>query len=232
MQIWGSGWDRWLLGACATFIIWTGWTLVQWKCHDDSTINVVLHCYCYYCKMVIQSKIKVLGIIKSPELLRQKFHFSWATPSWHWRKQHGRKCLKINVGSPWQSWKSAWILFFKTSVNLEMVIRWRYMLVLLVVDVKQVRGWVGVLSCRRHAGQEDGIGVECLSGSGMIAGETSCAYSDIITMSLVSCRAVGIGAYLVRLGKRVVQVENSHIILTGASALNKVCPDFPPPEFT
>ena len=45
-------------------------------------------------------------------------------------------------------------------------------------------------------------------------------------MSLVSCRAVGIGAYLVRLGQRIVQVENSHIILTGASALNKVCPGF------
>lgn len=71
-------------------------------------------------------------------------------------------------------------------------------------------------------GQEDGIGVECLSGSGMIAGETSRAYDDIPTISLVSCRAVGIGAYLVRLGQRVVQVDNSHIILTGASALNKV----------
>ena len=71
-------------------------------------------------------------------------------------------------------------------------------------------------------GEEDGIGVECLSGSGMIAGETSCSYNDIITMSLVSCRAVGIGAYIVRLGQRIVQVENSHIILTGASALNKV----------
>ena len=38
----------------------------------------------------------------------------------------------------------------------------------------------------------------------------------------MTCRAVGIGAYLVRLGQRVVQVENSHIILTGAGALNKV----------
>jgi len=72
------------------------------------------------------------------------------------------------------------------------------------------------------SGQEDGIGVECLSGSGMIAGETSCAFNEVVTMSLVSCRAVGIGAYLVRLGQRIVQVENSHIILTGASALNKV----------
>jgi acetyl-CoA carboxylase carboxyltransferase component len=38
----------------------------------------------------------------------------------------------------------------------------------------------------------------------------------------VTCRSVGIGAYLVRLGSRVIQVENSHIILTGAGALNKV----------
>ena len=56
----------------------------------------------------------------------------------------------------------------------------------------------------------------------MIAGETSQAYNEIVTMSLVSCRAVGIGAYLVRLGQRVVQVDNSHLILTGAAALNKV----------
>ncbi|MEQ2179316.1 hypothetical protein GOODEAATRI_023458 [Goodea atripinnis] len=41
--------------------------------------------------------------------------------------------------------------------------------------------------------------------------------------SQVTCRAIGIGAYLVRLGQRVIQVENSHIILTGAGALNKVC---------
>lgn len=38
----------------------------------------------------------------------------------------------------------------------------------------------------------------------------------------VTCRAIGIGAYLVRLGQRVIQVEDSHIILTGAGALNKV----------
>jgi acetyl-CoA carboxylase/biotin carboxylase 1 len=71
-------------------------------------------------------------------------------------------------------------------------------------------------------GKENGIGVENLKGSGLIAGETSLAYDEIPTISLVSCRAVGIGAYLVRLGQRVIQVENSHIILTGASALNKV----------
>ncbi|XP_078193325.1 acetyl-CoA carboxylase 2 isoform X5 [Callithrix jacchus] len=71
-------------------------------------------------------------------------------------------------------------------------------------------------------GKDDGLGVENLRGSGTIAGESSRAYEEIVTISLVTCRALGIGAYLVRLGQRVIQVENSHIILTGASALNKV----------
>ncbi|ELW63813.1 Acetyl-CoA carboxylase 2 [Tupaia chinensis] len=71
-------------------------------------------------------------------------------------------------------------------------------------------------------GKDDGLGVENLRGSGTIAGESSLAYEEIVTISMVTCRALGIGAYLVRLGQRVIQVENSHIILTGASALNKL----------
>ncbi|ELW61752.1 Acetyl-CoA carboxylase 1 [Tupaia chinensis] len=71
-------------------------------------------------------------------------------------------------------------------------------------------------------GKEEGLGTENLRASGMIAGESSLAYDEIITISLVTCRAIGIGAYLVRLGQRTIQVENSHIILTGAGALNKV----------
>lgn len=71
-------------------------------------------------------------------------------------------------------------------------------------------------------GKEDGLGVENLRCSGMIAGETSQAYDEIATISMVTCRAIGIGAYLVRLGQRIIQVENSHIILTGAGALNKL----------
>uniref|UniRef100_A0A8C0QU24 Acetyl-CoA carboxylase 1 n=1 Tax=Canis lupus dingo TaxID=286419 RepID=A0A8C0QU24_CANLU len=71
-------------------------------------------------------------------------------------------------------------------------------------------------------GKEEGLGAENLRGSGMIAGESSLAYDEIITISLVTCRAIGIGAYLVRLGQRTIQVENSHLILTGAGALNKV----------
>ena len=56
----------------------------------------------------------------------------------------------------------------------------------------------------------------------MIAGETATAYHEIVTISMVSARAIRIGAYLVRLGQRVVQVDNSSIILTGAPALNKL----------
>ncbi|KAI0684026.1 acetyl-CoA carboxylase [Cytidiella melzeri] len=80
---------------------------------------------------------------------------------------------------------------------------------------------------RRHKitdiiGMQDGLGVECLKGSGLIAGATSRAYDDIFTITLVTARSVGIGAYLVRLGQRAVQVEGQPIILTGAPALNKV----------
>lgn len=71
-------------------------------------------------------------------------------------------------------------------------------------------------------GAEDGLGVECLKGSGLIAGATSRAYKDIFTITLVTCRSVGIGAYLVRLGQRAIQIEGQPIILTGAPAINKV----------
>ncbi|KAL7749387.1 acetyl-coenzyme-A carboxylase [Sorochytrium milnesiophthora] len=71
-------------------------------------------------------------------------------------------------------------------------------------------------------GQKDGLGVENLRGSGLIAGESSRAYEDIFTITLVACRSVGIGAYLVRLGQRTIQTEGQPIILTGAAALNKV----------
>ncbi|KKY25558.1 putative acetylcarboxylase [Phaeomoniella chlamydospora] len=71
-------------------------------------------------------------------------------------------------------------------------------------------------------GAKDGLGVECLRGSGLIAGATSRAYEDIFTITLVTCRSVGIGAYLVRLGQRAIQVEGQPIILTGAPAINKL----------
>ncbi|SCU82993.1 LAMI_0C01618g1_1 [Lachancea mirantina] len=71
-------------------------------------------------------------------------------------------------------------------------------------------------------GADDGLGVECLKGSGLIAGATSRAYKDIFTITLVTCRSVGIGAYLVRLGQRAIQIEGQPIILTGAPAINKL----------
>ena len=56
-------------------------------------------------------------------------------------------------------------------------------------------------------GLANDIGVENLSAAGMIAGETARAYNDIVTLSMATSRAIGIGAYLVRLGQRVVQVR-------------------------
>jgi acetyl-CoA carboxylase/biotin carboxylase 1 len=71
-------------------------------------------------------------------------------------------------------------------------------------------------------GQTNGIGVENLRGSGLIAGETARAYDETFTLSYVTGRSVGIGAYLNRLGQRVIQMEKGPMILTGFSALNKL----------
>lgn len=72
-------------------------------------------------------------------------------------------------------------------------------------------------------GSEPDLGVENLKGSGLIAGETSLAYDEIFTLTIVLGRTVGIGAYLVRLGQRTIQKNTSSpIILTGYQALNKL----------
>ncbi|KAK3274777.1 hypothetical protein CYMTET_17053 [Cymbomonas tetramitiformis] len=67
-----------------------------------------------------------------------------------------------------------------------------------------------------------GCGVECLQGSGMIAQQTSAAYDDTFTLSYITGRSVGIGAYISRLSQRVIQHCDAPLILTGAAALNKV----------
>eukprot|EP00250_Pteridium_aquilinum_P007836 c17476_g1_i1 orf=321-7031(+) len=71
-------------------------------------------------------------------------------------------------------------------------------------------------------GLEDGLGTENLSGSGAIAGAYSRAYKETFTLTYVSGRTVGIGAYLARLGMRCIQRSDQPIILTGYSALNKL----------
>ncbi|KAK1289084.1 Acetyl-CoA carboxylase 1 [Acorus calamus] len=71
-------------------------------------------------------------------------------------------------------------------------------------------------------GKEDGLGVENLTGSGAIAGAYSRAYNETFTLTYVTGRTVGIGAYLARLGMRCIQRLDQPIILTGFSALNKL----------
>jgi acetyl-CoA carboxylase/biotin carboxylase 1 len=72
------------------------------------------------------------------------------------------------------------------------------------------------------ASTKGGIGVENLQGSGLIAGETSRAYDETFTLSYVTGRSVGIGAYLNRLGQRNIQMVKGPMILTGYQALNKL----------
>ena len=45
---------------------------------------------------------------------------------------------------------------------------------------------------------------------------------ETFTLSYVTGRSVGIGAYLNSLGQRVIQVQQGPMILTGFSALNKL----------
>ncbi|XP_022141483.1 acetyl-CoA carboxylase 1-like [Momordica charantia] len=71
-------------------------------------------------------------------------------------------------------------------------------------------------------GKEDGLGVENLTGSGAIAGAYSRAYNETFTLTYVTGRTVGIGAYLARLGMRCIQRLDQPIILTGFSTLNKL----------
>lgn len=99
-------------------------------------------------------------------------------------------------------------------------------------DFKKVESSVRVEKIETHGeirykindiiGKVDGIGVECLKYAGMIAGESSQAYNEIVTITMTTCRSIGIGSYLARLSQRVVQLDNSHIILTGYQALNKL----------
>ncbi|KAK8931231.1 Acetyl-CoA carboxylase 1 [Platanthera zijinensis] len=71
-------------------------------------------------------------------------------------------------------------------------------------------------------GKQDGLGVENLAGSGAIASAYSRAYKETFTLTFVTGRTVGIGAYLARLGMRCIQRLDHPIILTGFSALNKL----------
>ncbi|KAM0686719.1 hypothetical protein COBT_002053 [Conglomerata obtusa] len=63
-------------------------------------------------------------------------------------------------------------------------------------------------------------GPENLSFSGLIAKETCEAYKQIFTLSYVTGMSVGIGAYINKLGQRIIQKSSSSILLTGYQALN------------
>ncbi|KAJ8423614.1 hypothetical protein Cgig2_015703 [Carnegiea gigantea] len=64
--------------------------------------------------------------------------------------------------------------------------------------------------------KEDGLGVENLSGSGAIAGAYSRAYKETFTLTFVTGRTVGIGAYLACLGMQCIQRLDQPILLTSS----------------
>lgn len=62
-----------------------------------------------------------------------------------------------------------------------------------IIKCEEIRNASGedVYRIKAIIGKEHGIGVENLQGSGLIAGDTSKAYKDIFTVTLVTCRSVG-----------------------------------------
>ncbi len=89
------------------------------------------------------------------------------------------------------------------------------------VKVRAVAGHPDRMEITDVIGVQHGIGVENLQGSGLIAGETSLAYKETFTLTIVTGRSVGIGAYVTRLGQRVIQNQGP-ILLTGFDALNRL----------
>ena len=54
--------------------------------------------------------------------------------------------------------------------------------------------------------------MENLQGRALIAGETSRVRNDTFTLSYVKGRSVGIGAYLNKLGQRIIQTEGGPLL--------------------
>ena len=97
----------------------------------------------------------------------------------------------------------------------------------LYLDNEQYKKYSDIVKCTNVNGnwRIDSIankGITNLDGSALIASETATAYDDTFTLTYVTGRSVGIGAYLCKLGERVIQKKDSSIILTGFNALNTV----------
>jgi biotin carboxylase len=65
-------------------------------------------------------------------------------------------------------------------------------------------------------------GIVNLDGSALLVSEMAKARKEILTITFVIDRTVGVGAYLARLSERIVQRKDSSILLTGYQSINKV----------
>ncbi|KAG5678324.1 hypothetical protein PVAND_008009 [Polypedilum vanderplanki] len=70
-------------------------------------------------------------------------------------------------------------------------------------------------------GLKEGLGIENLHFASMIESETVQAYNEIVTISMVTSQTIGIGAQIVKHGKRVVQIEDSALVLANYTSLNR-----------
>jgi acetyl-CoA carboxylase / biotin carboxylase 1 len=65
-------------------------------------------------------------------------------------------------------------------------------------------------------------GIINLDGSALLVSEMARARNEILTITFVIDRTVGVGAYLARLSERIIQRSDSTILLTGYQSINKV----------
>lgn len=65
-------------------------------------------------------------------------------------------------------------------------------------------------------------GIINLDGSALLVSEMARARNEIMTITFVVDRTVGVGAYLARLSERIIQRSDSSILLTGFQSINKV----------
>ena len=82
-------------------------------------------------------------------------------------------------------------------------------------EVRYVLSWV----------RNDTTAAATLNGSGDIAAETVRTYRETMVLTYVTGRSVGIGAYVARMGGRIIQKRGSPLLLTGHKALNDLLGD-------
>ena len=137
---------------------------------------------------------KRFRLIKSSIESRIEFFDSTSLNSWGW----------MILGSIWTVYNGDRLL-----INLTPFLCWIYMYGSNIIDSKYTKKKPDYITR---------LSLEPLSWSPIHPS----VWQDIFTLSYVTGRSVGIGAYLNRLGQRVIQSVDGPLVLTGYGALNKL----------